>query len=80
MTIDLDNKHTSRDSFVEEDFHPVNTRKTKYSNNNLDLLQLEELNFPIKKPVTVRKRVSVRKSMTEDKQAYFIKVSNRGKD
>lgn len=50
MSINLD-KLTSRDSLHDA------TRNVKNSQDNLDLTQLEEINFPIKaKPISVRKK------------------------
>ena len=52
MSINLD-KLTSRNSLHDA------TKNIKNSQDNLDLLQLEEINFPIKaKPVIVRKKLT----------------------
>ena len=57
-------------------------RRTTHSDDNLDLLELEEINFPLTKPVQVRKKTG-RKSFKATKSiasavaaGHLIKVSN----
>ena len=55
-------------------------RRTTHSDDNLDLLELEEINFPLTKPVQVRKK-SNRKSKAKSIAAaaaagQLIKVTN----
>ena len=49
LTIVLD-KHYSKESLKDEQI-----RKLRNSEDNMDLLELEEINFPNRKPVRVRK-------------------------
>ena len=60
----------SKDSFESS---RGEARKVQNSQDNLDLLELKEINFPSKKPVFVRKAGFRRPT----EKGNFIKVSNR---
>ena len=75
MTISLD--RNSRESLIERDGR-LNTNNSNSQVDNLDLRELEEINFPGQKSVRVRKKIGLKKGETTARAQEFIKVQNRG--
>ena len=75
MTISLD--RNSRESLIERE-NRLNTNNSNSQVDNLDLRELEEINFPGQKPVRVRKKIGLKKGETTKRAQEFIKVQNRG--
>ena len=61
MTISLD--RNSRESLIERDGR-LNTNNSNSQVDNLDLRELEEINFPGQKSVRVRKKIGLKKGET----------------
>ena len=75
MTISLD--RNSRESLIEREGR-LNTNNSNSQVDNLDLRELEEINFPGQKPVRVRNKIGLKKVETTARAQEFIKVQNRG--
>ena len=61
MTISLD--RNSRESLIEREGR-LNTNNSNSQVDNLDLRELEEINFPGQKPVRVRNKIGLKKGET----------------
>ena len=72
LTIVLD-KHGSRESLKDEQI-----RKLRNSEDNMDLIELEEINFPNRKPVCVRNKTSEKTSARNHRVNKSTTATPRG--